>query len=102
MQEILEYQADVEKSTGAAQTSNQQNVQELMSSLEKIAAEPTLEKESQEIMGSLTGEKPSTTQTVSEPAAEKPAVEKPAEEQAAAPATVELAQPQSEAPALEE
>ncbi len=102
MQQFLEYQADVEKTTGAAQTSNQQNVQELMSSLEKIAAEPTLEKESKEIMGSLTGEKPSTTQTVSEPAAEKPATEKPAEEQAAAPATVELAQPQPEAPALEE
>jgi hypothetical protein len=61
MQQFLEYQGDVERSTGEAQTSNQQNVQELMASLENIASEPTLEKESQQIMGSLTGEKTSST-----------------------------------------
>ncbi len=116
MSKFLEYQTDVEKTTGEAQSSNQQNVQELMSNLEKIAAEPTLEKESQQIMGTLTGEKQSSTPVAEEqpaaaskeeeqPAAaskeeEQPVAASKAEEQAAAadkPTIVELPAPEKPA-----
>ncbi len=56
MADFLEYQKEVDESTGAAKTSNQQSVDQLMSSIQKITAENDLGEQSRQITASLTGE----------------------------------------------
>lgn len=96
MGDFLEYQRDVEQSTGAAQNSNNKELEELERKLKEATADGDLGEQSKQISASLIGEAP----VVEEPAA----IEAPAaiEEQDANKAQpVELQQSQPEEPPLE-